>query len=94
MSIALRAAVIVALGAQFLIAGSALSKSIYVTGPCQCKKGNNVLGTYAATICSGENFHQACTAAKNQCSAQNRASCAAMGGLMFQFGTCSAGDKC
>jgi hypothetical protein len=94
MSVALRTAVIVALGAQVLIAGPALAKSIYVTGPCQCKKGNNLLATYSATICSAKKFHDACGDAKVACSTQSRAACTALGGKMFQFDTCSAGDKC
>jgi hypothetical protein len=94
MSAALRIAVIFALGAQFLLAGSALSKSIYVTGNCACKKGSSTVATYGATICSGANFHEACTDAKNQCSANNQAACALLGGKMFHSGTCKAGDKC
>jgi hypothetical protein len=70
------------------------AKKAETTGKCVCKKGNNVLATYSAQICTTQN-HQGCTAAKVQCVSDNQAACTVLGGILTQSGAaCTIGAKC
>lgn len=79
-----------------LVATSSLAsaRSVYITGSCVCKKGNNVLATYSSRICAA-NTHDNCTAAKQACTTESRAACTDLGGILTQSGqSCNIGDKC
>ena len=96
MRIVVRQLNVALLGSLLLLLSPATTeaKNVETTGKCVCKKGSNVLATYSARICTTTQ-HSGCTAAKDQCVADNKAACTGLGGILtHSTAHCTIGAKC